>query len=156
MARNWKQGRVRVTKKDNGYYKDEGVIPYRSSYELKAIKYVTMLYKAGRIKEWQYEESIFEYYFPLDNKNHRYFMDFTVTLIDGTVVFIEVKPFSEVIPPKKPRSGKETNSYQQSVVTWVKNQSKWQAVEKWCKENSSEQRRYKFTKWTEKELNIRN
>ena len=155
MARHWKQGYVTVTKKENGYFQDSATIPYRSSYELKAIRYLTMLFKAGRIKEWQYETTIFRYNFPLDGKDHRYFMDFTVTLDSGDVVFIEVKPFSETIPPKKPRSQKETRSYQESVQTWIRNQSKWQAVEKWCMNESTDRKRYRFVKWTEKELKIK-
>jgi len=154
MARKWKQGYIKVTKKEHGYFQDKEIIPYRSSLELKAIKILTQLYKAGRIKSWKYEKDVFEYIFSLDNKKHRYFMDFSVELNDGTIVYIEVKSEGETKPPKKPKKG-VTPAYQEAIKTWVKNQDKWRTVRDYCLNESKKGKKKKFVIWTENELGMK-
>ena len=55
-------------------------IIYRSSYELKMMMYLD---EHPNVLLWGSEEYIIPYRSPLDNKIHRYFVDFNVTLINN-------------------------------------------------------------------------
>ena len=60
---------------------------------------------------------------------------------------VEIKPAKEV---KEPRIQKaRTKRYVTEVMTYAKNQAKWEAAEDFCKD-----RKWKFQIMTEKELGI--
>ena len=61
-----------------------------------------------------------------DNKIHRYFIDLFVEMDNGECILVEIKPKKETNPPKKP--SRKTKRYINEVVTFVKNQSKWEAA----------------------------
>jgi len=150
------------TKNLVGYGGKEETIRSMSSYETKAINYIQMLYNAGRIKCWSSEETIFQYSglpWESSDKTHRYFMDFTIVMKDGTIVFIEVKPSSETQPPKKPRKStpKSESNYQQQVKTYITNQAKWNTVKEFCRMENQKAGKivYKFVIWDEKILGIK-
>lgn len=151
----WKQGLLTVTK-DTGYMGQKSVIRYMSTWELNAFQKCVRLYKAGRIKGWQSEETQFEYIYSIDNKSHRYFMDLTIA-IDDKIFFVEIKPSSEHAAPPRPPKGKLTESYQRAVYTWIKNQDKWNAVKDWCESENAKAgfEKYKFLIWDEKTLKIK-
>jgi len=67
------------------------------------------------------------YLSPLDNKFHNYYMDFIIKLSDGRVFLIEIKPYSQTIPPKE---GKNPKTYQNAIKTYIINQAKWEAAKK--------------------------
>ncbi len=125
----------------------------RSSYELNAFDKLQKLFLMKVIKGWMSEASIFEYFSPIDKKNHRYYMDVTIIIDKHNVLFIEIKPEKETIQPyKSPK--KSDKVYQEELRTFIVNQAKWQAVELWCKTHSVNGMNYRFEKWTEKELRI--
>lgn len=106
-------------------------IVYRSGYELKLMQYLD---RHPQILEWSSEETVIPYRSPIDNRMHRYFMDFKITKIntDGTqeTILIEVKPKSQTQPPKL--QTKATKRYLTEVRNWGINSAKWEAAEKYC------------------------
>lgn len=123
-------------------------IIYRSSWELKFMKYCDT---RSNVLEWGSEEIVIPYRSPLDNRIHRYFVDFYVKIqdSDGTVTkyLIEIKPSKQTIPPKKPQ--RQTKSYIYEVTEYVKNQAKWKAAKEFC-----DDRMWKFKILTESELKV--
>ena len=91
----------RNIRKYRGDYKN---IIYRSSWELKFMKYCDL---NDSILEWGSEEVVIPYRSPLDNRIHRYFVDFYIKVEDmnGQIkkYLIEVKPKRQTAPPPKPK-----------------------------------------------------
>lgn len=90
--------------------------------------------KNPSVLKWSSETIIVPYISPLDNKPHRYFVDFFVEFIEaktGEIVkkLIEIKPRAQRLEPKN-RNGK---SYRGAVETYVVNQAKWKAAEIFAK-----------------------
>lgn len=129
------------------YKGDYNEIIYRSSWELKCMMNFD---KDPDVLEWSSETIIIPYVSPIDNKVHRYFVDFYVKrkTPNGTETsLIEVKPLRETKEPV--RKKKINKTYINEVMTWGVNQAKWEAASKFCKE-----RNWKFVILTEKELKI--
>lgn len=106
---------------------------YRSSWELRTMKWLDG--NPGIVK-WNSEGCIIPYLCPTDGEMHRYFIDFAVMSLkrDGTaqITLIEIKPASQRVEPKY--TGRKTKSYIQAIATYLKNQAKWRAAEKYCEE----------------------
>lgn len=141
-----------------GYAGKKSYVELLSSYEFKAVKLLQQMYQVNRIKGWASEESIFEYYSDTDMKLRKYYMDFTI-LKDNRVIFVEVKPHAETIPPRKPKTFKNEKqkiNYQNKVKTFIVNQNKWAAVQEWCKNHNLQEgyEKYSFVIWDEKTLGI--
>jgi len=123
-------------------------IVYRSSWELK---YMMELDNNPKILLWGSETIIIPYRSPVDNKIHRYFVDFIVTEIntkgEKEISLIEIKPYKQTQQPKK--RDKITKRYLTEVATWGVNKAKWDAAETFCAA-----RGWKFKIYTEKSLNI--
>ena len=124
-------------------------IVYRSSWELKLMFRLDM---DPNVISWGSEEIVIPYRSPIDNKIHRYFVDFIVTLINKQgikeTVLIEVKPKSQTEPPKL--KSKITKKYITEVKTWGVNEAKWKAAREFCAD-----RKWKFEILTEKELGVK-
>lgn len=118
----------------------------RSSWERAACNYFD---NASHILEWSSEETIIPYMSPLDNRTHRYFIDFKIKVRDkaGNIrtILVEVKPSSQTVPPKTQK--RVTRRYLTEVQTWGVNSAKWDAARKYCK-----QRGWEFFICTEKHL----
>lgn len=138
-----------------GYIGQKPTIRIMSSYEWKAVQFLVQLFKAGRIKSWASEESVFKYKTPYEDKERRYYMDFTVVMANGDVVFIEVKPHSQHAKAPVMRGNKKDSTYLREVKDWIVNQSKWDAVKTYCKSNSCELKKYKFVIWDEYTLKLK-
>lgn len=143
MYKNAKQGWYRLTHPEK-FRKalDEtmkssksGYVMYKSSLELKAIKYADA---HPRVTRWSLEPFAIPYIRPDDGKIHRYFPDLVLQQGDATII-IEIKHSSEVAPPKR----KNTRQW----LTWYINQAKWDAARKFCKE-----KKIHFCILTEKDL----
>lgn len=123
-------------------------IIYRSSWELRCMKWFDT---NESIIWWSSEELIIPYFSPVDEKMHRYFPDFVIRVKrkDGTQMtyVIEVKP---EIQTKVPTQKRRTKKYLQEAATYVVNQSKWKAADKFCQDNG-----WKFQILTERELGIK-
>lgn len=133
----------------NKYRGDPTNIVYRSRWELKLMMYLDT---HPDIIAWGSEEVVVPYVSPIDGRFHRYFPDFVVRKRgpNGVVetLMIEVKPFSQTIPPKPQKN--RTRKYLNEVKTWGINTAKWLAAEEFCAD-----RQWKFIKMTEKELGIK-
>ena len=135
----------RNIRKYRGDYKN---IIYRSSWELKFMKYCDL---NDSILEWGSEEVVIPYRSPLDNRIHRYFVDFYIKVEDmnGQIkkYLIEVKPKRQTTPPPKPK--RQTKRYISEVTEYAKNQAKWKAATEFC-----EDRQCSFMIITEDELKV--
>jgi hypothetical protein len=132
------------------YDGDPTNIIYRSSWELRFMVWAD---QKESIVKWKSEETVIPYVSPIDNKLHRYFVDFQVQVkkSDGLLktYLIEIKPKSQTVAPKV--QSKVTKKYLEEVVTWGKNEAKWKSASEYCKD-----RGWEFIILTEKELGITN
>lgn len=122
-------------------------IVYRSSWEVRVMKWLD---EHPQVIWWASEEMAIPYYNPIDDKMHRYFPDFIVKMKTNQgikVYMIEVKPFQQTQQPERKR---KTQKFINEQVTYVINQSKWRAADKFCQENG-----WEFKVLTEKELGIK-
>ena len=125
-------------KNPHKYKGDVNNIIYRSSWELTCLQKFD---SHPGIISYSSEETVIPYISPIDGKRHRYFVDFTVEVLDKDnkrrKILIEVKPKKQTTPPA-PRSGKPTKGYINEVKTWGVNSAKWQAARNVCELNGWE------------------
>ena len=99
--RQYYQGKYKV-KNYQKYKGDPTNVIYRSSWELKFLKYCDL---NDNVLEFGSEEVIVPYMSPLDNRIHRYFPDFYIKVREknGKIkkYLIEIKPKKQVIGPSK-------------------------------------------------------
>jgi hypothetical protein len=143
------KGKFRV-KNPEKYRGDITNIVYRSLWELKFMKWCDA---QESILEWGSEIFIIPYVSPLDNKIHRYFVDFYIKVKDkNNEIFkylIEIKPEKFTKPPEIPK--KKTKKFIDEVFQYGVNEAKWKAAYQYC-----ENRKMKFLILTEKDLGIQN
>ena len=136
-----------IPKNPQKYKGDATKIIYRSSWEVKVMKYLD---DHPNVIWWGSEELVIPYWSPVDNKKHRYFPDFIAKIKQKNGVVktfvIEVKPEAQTNPPTQKR---KTQRYIQEAATYVINQSKWKAATEFCKDNG-----WEFQVLTEKHLGI--
>lgn len=103
----------------------------------------------SNVVKWSSEEIVVPYICATDGRPHRYFVDFFAQLADGTCLLIEYKPASQTVEPQKPRklTKKSVQSYQNAMMTYLKNRSKWKAAREYAAS-----RGWKFQVWTENHL----
>lgn len=146
-ARQTYKGRYRVHNPSK-YSGDPTQVVYRSLWELKFMKWCD---HSSSVLEWGSEEIIIPYLSPIDQRIHRYFVDFYIKVRDkdGKVqrYLIEIKPSKFTQPPVKPK--RITPRFIQEVQSWGVNQSKWKNATEFC-----ENRGWKFMILTEHELGI--
>ena len=125
---------------------EEILVNYRSGLELKCLRYCDL---NKYIKRYSLEPFCIPYVSPVDNKRHRYFIDFFIEFQNGQKFLVEVKSSGETREPKKP--GKKTEkailNYQKALQTFAVNTAKWKAAEVFCKEKGM-----RFIILTENEL----
>jgi len=125
------------------------MIKYRSSWELKFMRFCDF---NDHILKVNSEGIIIPYTSPIDNKIHKYYMDFIIETPKG-VFLVEIKPFSETQLPKKPRKNANDSkgrfSFDKKMETYLINQAKWKQAEIYANK-----RGWDFIIITEKELNI--
>lgn len=132
MARQYHQGKFTPRHPDK-YIGDPTNIVFRSSWENRVMVYFD---SSDHILKWASEEKPIMYISPVDNRPHRYFIDFFVMYKDpnGQIqkAAVEVKPFIQTQQPKRPK--RITQTFIESVETYAVNQSKWEAAKLWCAE----------------------
>lgn len=142
---NYKQGFFKP-KNPKKYIGDPTNIVYRSGWERRVMQ---SLDDNLNVIRWASEEVVIPYKSPVDNKIHRYFVDFYVEAVgkDGEmkIMLLEVKPKDQTQEPKKPK--RTTKRYITEVMTYGINQAKWQAAEDFCKHKG-----WEFRLITEQEL----
>jgi hypothetical protein len=118
---------------------------YRSGWELKFFRWCD---DNKNIIEWASEAVIIPYINPITRKVSRYYTDGVIAIHEGDKIqkyIIEIKPSSQVLPPKPGNKRKSTLVYE--TARYAQNQAKWEAAKKWC-----DKKGYKFQILTEKEL----
>lgn len=134
----------------NKYKGDPSNIIYRSRWELFVMHRFD---KDPNVIWWASEETVIPYRSPIDNRYHRYFVDFSVKYktADGKIKtsLIEVKPAIQTKPPII-QENKKSKSYIREVMTWGVNEAKWKAAREYCLERGMD-----FIILTEKELGIK-
>jgi hypothetical protein len=111
------------------YVGDARNIIYRSSYELRFMRWCD---HTPHVKKWNSEEITIPYLSPVDNKLHRYFVDFTMETVDGKTYLIEIKPRRYTQPPKP--TSRKSKQFLSEVIQWETNQAKWNAATVFAKE----------------------
>lgn len=141
------QGKFRP-KNPQKYAGDPTNIIFRSSWELRFMIWAD---EKPSVIKWRSEETIIPYRSPIDNKIHRYFVDFQVQVRDKNgnlqTYLIEIKPEKQTKPPETQK--KVTKKYLEEVVTWGTNEAKWKAATEYAKD-----RGWNFLILTEKHLGI--
>lgn len=121
--------------------KDKHIV-YKSSLELSFMMYVD---RNPNVVSWGYEGTTIKYFDRAKGKVRRYFIDFSMVVKVGPVhktIWVEIKPESETKPP----TGK-AKSNPKTMMTWMTNQSKWEAARALAKSKG-----YEFHVITEKQL----
>lgn len=141
------KGRYRVINPSK-YRGDSQDVTYRSSWELKFMKWCDT---NPSVLEWGSETIIIPYTSPVDNRVHRYFVDFYIKVQDrnGKInrYLVEIKPAKFTKPPEIP--ARKTRRFVQEVFQYGTNQAKWKAADEYCIERSM-----KFLVLTEVDLGI--
>lgn len=118
----------------------------RSTWERKVCKYLD---RNENVVKWASEELAIPYISPVDKKPHRYYPDFIAEIKekngDVQTYLIEVKPYKQTRPPAK--KSKVTKTYRMNMKTYMINEAKWEAAEKFCTNND-----WKFKILTEKNI----
>ena len=143
--REYKQGFFKPINPQK-YRGDPTNIVYRSGWEKEVMKWLD---ENTNVLGWGSEEVVIPYRSPVDNRVHRYFVDFYVEAVgrDGETrkMLLEVKPDAQTQEPK--RQQRKTKRYITEVMTWGVNQAKWKAAENYCQEKG-----WEFRLITEREL----
>lgn len=103
------------------------------------------------VVKWRSEETVIPYISPIDNRIHRYFVDFQIQVRQKNgalkTFLIEIKPEKQTRPPAVQK--RMTKRYLQEVTTWGKNEAKWNAAIEYAKD-----RGWEFIILNEKHLGI--
>ena len=130
------------------YVGDPTRIIMRSSWETR---FALWCERTKAVVEWSSEETIIPYVSPVDNKTHRYFVDFKVKINNGKSIqtyLVEIKPYAQTQRPVA-KQGKRKARLLEEAATYAINQAKWRAASAWA-----EDRGWQFKVLTEYELGI--
>jgi hypothetical protein len=131
------------------YVGDPTNIIMRSSWETK---FAIWCDTNSSVLKWNSEETVVPYISPVDNRAHRYFIDFKIQVRDksGTLktYLVEIKPDQQTRPPVPP--SQKTKRYITEVMTWGVNDAKWKAATNYAKD-----RGWDFVVLTEYHLGIK-
>jgi hypothetical protein len=129
------------------YKGDPNKIIYRSSWEVRVMKYLD---DNDAVVWWASEEMNVKYISPVDGRVHRYFPDFVVKVRrkdnSSTIFMLEVKPEAQT---KLRQPKRVTKQYVNEAATYAVNQAKWKYAEEFCKDHG-----WVFRVVTEKDLGI--
>ena len=123
------------------YKGDFDNVIYRSMWEKKVFQWCD---NNPDVKEWSSEEVVVPYYYEVDKRYHRYFVDIKITFTNNKTILVEIKPEKETEPPT---GEKRTKRYINEGLTYIKNMNKWEAANDYAKD-----RGWEFQVWTEKTL----
>lgn len=116
------------------YKGDPNNIIYRSSWELKALRWCD---RNSNVLEYGSEEFFIPYFDETTKKVRRYFPDLFIKVKDnlGNVknYVVEIKPKRQTFPPEQ-TSKKRNKTYINEMVTYQKNMSKWKYAKEWCED----------------------
>jgi hypothetical protein len=130
-------GRYQV-KNPKKYAGDYTKVIYRSLWERNVFRWCD---DNPKVKKWSSEEIVVPYFYDVDKKYHRYYVDLKIVLEDKTLL-VEIKPEKETTPPTGQR---KTKQYIYEGLTYILNMNKWEAASSYAKD-----RGWDFQIWTEK------
>jgi len=125
----------------NKYNGNPDNVIYRSMWEKYCFLWCD---ESEEIVKWSSEEVQIPYYYDIDKKYHRYFVDLKITFKNGKTILVEIKPKKQTTPPQ---GNNRSKRYISEAMTYVKNKNKWEAAEEYAKD-----RGWEFEIWTEIEL----
>lgn len=103
------------------------------------------------VLEWGSETTVIPYKSPVDNKIHRYFVDFYIKVKnkDGAIkkYLVEIKPEKFTKPPPIPQ--RKTKRFIEEVFLYGTNQAKWKQANEYCLDRGMQ-----FLILTEKDLGL--
>ena len=147
MYQATRKGRYQIINASK-YRGNSNQIIYRSSWEFKFMRWCDT---NPSVMEWGSETMIIPYKSPVDNKIHRYFVDFYIKVKDRQSVIgkylVEIKPEKFTKPPVIPK--RQTKRFIDEVFQYGVNQSKWKAADEYCLNHGM-----KFLVLTEKDLGV--
>ena len=91
------------------YKGDHTNVIYRSMWERLCFKWCD---ENPKVKEWSSEETVIPYFYDVDKRYHRYFIDLKIKTIEGNVILVEIKPDHQ---PRPPESQKKTRNIFQNL-----------------------------------------
>lgn len=152
---------------ESKYYQIKDVYPYlknpqrytgtrpisaRSSWELKYILKFLDIHPS--VLTWGSETIIVRYLSPIDNKMHRYFVDFNFKIKTKTgdvmEIWAEIKPFKECNPPNT-NGKKKTKNLLYEVKTYYVNSAKWETTRRIVEEKKKMGHKLEFLVISEKD-----
>ena len=106
--------------------------------------------KNSNVTAWASEGIVVPYYFSVDSKVHKYYVDLIAAIKDnnGNIqkYLIELKPHSQTLPPKQSNRKKSSTVLYENLM-YEKNQCKWKAASEYAAKKGM-----KFVVLTEKYL----
>lgn len=140
------QGYYRVRNVDK-YVGDINNVIYRSSLERKFMSYCDF---NDKVTFWGSENVVIPYYYLVDQKVHKYMIDFFI-IMNEIKYLVEIKPQSSLYKPifkdSKKNNLKALRNYQYAMAEYIKNSCKWEAAKKFAKA-----RNCRFIVLTDKEI----
>lgn len=118
------------TPKNPEKYRGSHKVVTRSSWEYQFAKWLDF---NPNVEWWASEETVVPYRSKLDNKWHRYYLDFSVRFKNGKTVLFEIKPSKQTKPPKTPQ--RKTKKFLTEVKTYATNVAKWEAAKSYAENN---------------------
>lgn len=119
---------------DSKYRGDLTKVTYRSSWELFFMHWLDL---NPNVVSWSSETVVVKYYSKLEDKHRRYFIDFEVRFADGTIVWYEIKPSKQTVPPKEPKNKtlKAINRFKREREVFNINLDKWENASNEARKN---------------------
>lgn len=128
-------------------YMGAGNPVYRSALERDFFLFFD---KHPNVTAWASEGIVVPYFFDVDNKVHKYYIDLIAAIKqkDGSIekFLIELKPYSQTQPPKQSNHKKSSTILYENLM-FRKNQCKWKAASEYAAKKGM-----KFVVLTEKHL----
>lgn len=111
-----------------------GCIQHKSGMELKAFRLVD---RSPGVFLFSVEPFPIRYVKPTDGREHRYYVDLYIEFVDGRRFIVEVKPLSQITPPKEPRNltRKSMARHKKAMETYAINFAKWRAAREFARAN---------------------
>jgi len=135
MPRQYNQGTYKVKNMDK--YVGKKHPRYLSSYEYHMFSFLD---RSPAVVKWGAEMVVVPYYNEVKKRKARYIVDVYVKYKDKDGNFkeelIEIKPFDQTQPPKRGRKRKDV--YMEEMFTYIQNQNKWEAAQKYAEERGWE------------------
>lgn len=135
-----------IVKNPDKYLGNPNNVISRSSLETR---FMTWCDRTRYVLKWASEETIVPYISPVDMKEHRYFVDFSIVIqtpSGSKKLLVEIKPKSQCLAPTITPRKRQTTIINEHK-TYAVNQAKWQAAKYYAKMINAE-----FVVFTEEDL----